>query len=94
MSVFIGIADKVQRVATNKGWGDVRRLAESLGDKLALSHLCENGWLNEARVPELQAELARIDPPSKDVSHTLQRLAEIASGSNGEPLVVSNGLSV
>lgn len=79
-------------VASNVGWGDLSRWAESLGDAAPnLRHLCEHGWDEPAG--ELAKEVGSL--PTPDDEAVAGTLAELRSVLGGVPasaaVVVTNG---
>jgi broad specificity phosphatase PhoE len=96
--MYLEVDDQpAQQLASNTGWGDVCRYAQSLPGGLAdtLKHLCAYGW--EHRIPLLFAEIAaaaKASPPPETVGTTLSNLQTLLGSTPGAVVVaVTNGMT-
>ena len=85
-----------EQFATNRGYGDVIRWVQTLpkGKFPRLVHLTDWGWVNE--IDELSTEIGdamRSNPSSSSVKKTLDSFVARLEESNGESVMLSNGLS-
>ena len=97
MSYYLQIDEREPvSLASLTGWGDVRRWAEKMPHKDAISiqHLCEYGWQDNFVLLKLQlAALLKSDPPKDaQVKATLTNLlAELTAAKSAVVVSVTDG---
>lgn len=96
MSIYAQFDNGEQRqFASNKGWGDVVRWSETIGEEFqAIKHLAQHGY--EIELEQLEAEIAQAiqsSPPAEDVRRTLEGLVDaLAIRGDGDTLFVTDGM--
>lgn len=84
-------------LASNAGWGDVVKWAESLdaNEYGELRHLVEYGWSDEYEllIDQISVAMQHDSPESEETAHTVEGLADSLSAVDGaEVVTVTDGL--